>query len=168
MKKILFIHIAALITILQGCDSNNRCENVERDLITPDICIVVTNAVGENLLDPDVEGNILDSDITVEYNGETYALTDKNTRASKPVWHGLRIEKFDYGDDRPTLKFGEFDTSVGQRGETFTVNWGDGTSNDVAFDLYATWKKCNPTVHQKIWLDGVLKSNDSLVIEMTK
>lgn len=160
MKKIFLFAIVFLLFLSCGSDKI-------WDFINYDVCFIVKNADGENLLDPATEGHILDSDITVEYNGKTYALND-NTRADKAVWYGLRIEAYGYKDNTPTLKFGEFDTAVGYREEQFTVHWGDGSSDVVKFDLYVKGTSNNPKVKKKIWLNGKLKSESSFVILIIK
>jgi hypothetical protein len=141
------------------------------DLVNPDVCCFVRNADGENLLDPATEGNILDNEITVDYNGETYGMNgNAGTRASHEVWYGLRVEPYnDFSDDTPVLKFGEFRStshdSGSYRGETLTINWGDGTSDEIKFDLYV---KGSHNVKQKIWLNGELQSEDSLEVTIVK
>jgi hypothetical protein len=100
------------------------------------------------------------------------------TRATMAVWEGLRIGKY-YGyqgdSGTPALLFGEFRTSTdGFHGETFIIDWGDGTHSAVMFDLYVTWSRSKnkgreePTVHKKIWIDGKLQSDDSLVAVIEK
>lgn len=166
MKKLSSILITAFAILFSGCGSgNNHCDMIW-DLITPDVCIIVTNADGENLLDPDVEGNILNSGIKVEYNDETYPITSR-TRETLAMWYGLRVEAYAFNDDTPALKFGEFSTD-GYHGETFTIDWGNGKTSEVKFDLYVTWKKCRPIVHQRVWLDGTLMSGNSLTMKITR
>jgi hypothetical protein len=173
MKKILFI---SSLLLLAACNSNiNIQDDRIWDFSNPDVVFFIRNAAGENLLDPNVEGNILDNEITVEYDDQIYGLNGAGTRANKDVWYGLRVEPYsDVLDDTPVLKFGEFRTSTHSdfRGEAFTLNWGDGTSDEVKFDLYVTWKglgnKREPTVHKKIWLNGKLQSDDSLTVTIVK
>jgi hypothetical protein len=141
----------------------------EWDFHNPDICFFVKNEEGENLLDPNIEGNILGNEITVDYNGQVFGMDSVQTRALPPVWYGLRVEPFDdYLNFTPVLKFGEFITTsdeIGFHGETFTINWCDGTSDEVKFDLYITWSinesylDPDPTVHKKLWFNDELQPN---------
>jgi hypothetical protein len=142
----------------------------EVDYNTPSVCFFVKNAAGENLLDPNVEGNILGNEITVDYNGEVFDMGDTLTRALKPVWYGLRVEPYgDVLDHTRVLKFGEFSPVDDYHDETFTINWGDGTSDEVKFDLYI---KRELKVVKKLWFNGELLSNDptkvSFVINIVK
>jgi hypothetical protein len=66
------------------------------------------------------------------------------------------------------LRFGEFGPNYDYKGETFTIHWGDGTSDEVKFDLYITWKKGDPTIHDKIWLNGEQKNVDWFTLEVVK
>jgi hypothetical protein len=163
MKKIVMIAIALIASF--------SCSR-EWDFVNPDVCFFVRNANGDNLLDPAFEGNILENEISVDYKGETYTLnsdTNPSTRANMEIWRGLRVEPYSsLIDETPVLKFGEFRTTSGSgsyHGETFTISWGDGTSDEVAFDLYI---KGSHNVQQKIWLNGALKSENSLNIEIVK
>ncbi len=139
-----------------------------------DVVILVYNANGDNLLDPDFEGNILDNNITIEYEDEVYAIMTNNeeetaTRAlPPPEWYGLRLhysERFDTHE----LLFGEFGRCLGN---VITINWGDGTSDEVKFDFDVEYKgsgkKYRPYVYLRAWLNGELQSDDSLVVEIVK
>ncbi len=54
--------------------------------------------------------------------------------------------------------------------QTFTIHWGDGTSDEIMFDLYVTYRKkgTESTVHRKIWLNGELQSDNSLFVEIVR
>ncbi len=159
-----------IVMMFAGCDKHQ--DDIIWDFVNWNVVLIVDSPKG-NLLDPATEGNILDNDIIVEYNGKMYRMNGQQTRENPPVWEGLRIgEYYGYqGDDgTPALLFGEFATTTnGFRNETFIIDWGDGTHSAVMFDLYITWawnerKDYNePTVHKRIWIDGELKSDDSLV-----
>ena len=153
------------------------------DYANLDINMFVKNAAGENLLDPDVEGNILDNDISVEYDGEVWPLeAPGTTRATEPAeWKGLRIEPYTLGDASPVLKLGEFDPTYEFRGETFTIDWGDGSMSCVTFDCYVTHGEISPVTGKivssdewvaKIWVDGELLSDglrtDGFAVEIVK
>jgi hypothetical protein len=160
MKKLLLM---SLLLMFAAC-------GMIWDFNNPDICFFVKNAAGENLLDPNVEGNILDNEITVDYDGNIYGLDRIRTRETIAVWYGLRIEPLNNIDDTPVLKFGEFFTQHRRdersyQGETLTINWGDGTNDEVKFDLYV---KGTHKVIKKIWLNGKLQSRNSLVINIVK
>lgn len=171
MKKFLLYIIIGTGALFCGCDKNNHCGAIW-DFVNPDICFIVKNANGDNLMDPSFEGNILDNGIFAEYNGVIYELNSSAlTRDSGPaMWEGLRAARY-YGNDTIYLMFGEFKTETGDEGyhgEKFIIDWGDGTRDEVTFDLYITWKNCKPTVHKKVYINGELKSSGSLTVEIIK
>jgi hypothetical protein len=175
MKKFMICIISAVLLV--GC----------KDVIYPiwdfapsNISLIVRDsplAGSNNLLDPDFEGNILDNRIVVTYNGDSYPLVrpDAQTRAILTRWYGLRVGYYYgyYGDDGTlALLFGEFQTESHNKShpETFTIDWGDGTSDEVKFDLYVTFAKKGKesTIHRKIWLNGVLQSENALSVQIVK
>ncbi|MDR0907837.1 MAG: hypothetical protein LBM63_04445 [Rikenellaceae bacterium] len=148
MKRLVLI---SLLFVFATCDIQ---DDRIWDFNNPNVCFFVKNAAGENLLDPNVEGNILDNEITVDYNGQVFGMDSVQTRALPPVWYGLRVEPYsDVLDGTPVLKFGEFSPVEDYHGETFTINWGDDTSDEVKFDLYI---KREPNVIKSLWFNGEL------------
>ena len=74
------------------------------------------------------------------------------------------------------LAFGEFDPTDGLKGQSFVVDWGDGTSTKVEFDLYVVWKKnrkeriYEAEVHSPIRVDGAARGEgyyDAWIIRIT-
>ncbi len=128
------------------------------DYPTYDITMLVDKEGVGSLLDPDYAENILNDNVTVEYDGQTYEMVVLDTRANAPRWQGLRVRN-------ENLKFGEFSPEADYRGETFIIHWGDGTSDEVKFDLYVKGRK---NVVQRIWLNGKLASDNSLVVRIVK
>lgn len=153
MKKLFIILILPLV--FSVCTK-------KWDIVPGTISIIVKNATGDNLLDPDFEGNILDNEIYVEYDGETYTLDENavETRAIPAIWYGLR-----YAEAAKRLWFGQFSTGADYRGEIFTINWGDGTSDEIKFDLFT---RGSHNVKKKIWLNGELQSENDLVVTIVK
>lgn len=176
MKKFIYVLVLISGVLFSGCENGETNFNPKIwDFINWDVGFVVRNDAGDNLMDPAVAGNWLDRYIYVEYRGEVYPInadTEFDTRANKPIWQGLRTET----DDRSgiVLKFGEFspegdwDTGDDFKGETFTIHWGDGTSNKVKFDLYITWSNGDPIVHKSLWLNGDPRDADRFLIEIVK
>ena len=75
------------------------------------------------------------------------------------------------------LAFGEFDPTDGLKGQSFLVDWGDGTSTKVEFDLYVVWKKnrkeriYEAEVHSPIRVDGAARGEgyyDAWIIRITR
>lgn len=85
--------------------------------------IEIVDAQGNNLLDPEFAGNILDKGLEMEYNGETYeavintesnALVAIMSRAYLPVFYGLQVYEANSGKAGWIMSFGEFEGAVQQ------------------------------------------------------
>lgn len=154
MKKnryILFLFLFPLVFTACGDDV------IIRDFINTSILIQVEDAQGNDLLDPAYERNITNNEIKVLYHDKEYlkdADVDKfrpQTRFNMPRWYGLcSYEK----DGEYYLAFGEFAPEDGYKKEYFTIDWGDGTKDEIGFDCYITWKKKKPKVHDGLYLNG--------------
>ncbi len=176
VKKYLCSFVIYILTVplFAGC----------KDVVYPiwdfpphNIGLIIRTPAGDDLLDPETENNILENNVTAVYRGETYEMWDARTAQTRYIpstWFGLRIGKYWHDDDNgdTALLFGEFsaDTTDGYHEETVTIDWGDGTSDEIKFDLYVTYRKKGKesTVHRSIWLNGELQSDDSLVVTIVK
>ncbi len=131
-------------------------------IVVGSISIFVKNVSSDNLLDPAFAGNILDDYISIEYSGETFILNELD---------GAGLFSVLYDETNPennTLEFGPLSADT-HPGKTFTINWGDGTSDSVTFEFYKGKRdKDNIDIVQKIWLNGELQSDDSLVVTIVK
>ena len=173
MKRVLLLTVIMLSFV--SCDKEVKKYRYENT--SGSVLIYVKDANGNNLLDPDFEGNILNTDIYAEYKKEIYSVYNHpfyfpRTRvADPPHWWGL-VYMLPDGSER--LHFGDFITTRDREfhGETFTINWGDGTSDEIKFDLYVAWEGeehySEPIDVRKIWLNGELQSDNSLWIEIVK
>ncbi len=103
-----------------------------------DMTFVVRNTSGDNLLDAATQENILNNEVKVEYRGKTYFM---NVFSDDDKFM-LNIEQVGISNDGvgfPALCFGPFVDEIleeGYHGETLTVDWGDGTTSDVEFDVW--------------------------------
>lgn len=99
-----------------------------------DINMIIEDADGNNLLNPEFEGNIID-EMTITYNDETYKIDNTKekiaTRALPSEFYGLRHLCSDNG--RHFITFGNFVGEHNYKEEKITINWGDGTSDEVTF-----------------------------------
>lgn len=146
------------------------------DYVNYDMTAKVVNQAGEDLLDPQTSGNIIEA-ITVEYKGQVYenrgVVTEEDdfiyfhgqtTRATLAQWCGLRVR---YSERKQCylLHFGEFDTAKGFKNESFIIHWGDGTSDTIMFDLYP---HLGMHVRKGIHLNGHCKSEEEFLVEIVK
>lgn len=136
------------------------------------VCFYVKDAQGNDLLDPDFEGNILGQDIKAIYNEQSYPryknpgldLWEDATRETRPLPFGLRWGQKPYEEDAPyCLVFGEF-APEGYRNTLFTLDWGDGTATKLELNCYTTWQGWSPTVTHTLKVDGTDQKTDWNVI----
>jgi hypothetical protein len=181
MKKLFFwslIRVALpCAVLLAGCTSG---EVPRWDFPNEEIIISLKNGRGDNLLSPRPgSDNAFLKGISVTYNGETHNLKGiPATRADKPVlptMNGLQLRTGWNGS--AVMVFGEFSCDEGKeyRGETFTINWADGTSDEVKFDLYATPNgEEQPSIHKRTWLnkdekgEWIVSSENTLTVIIVK
>ncbi|MDL2320574.1 hypothetical protein LJC45_05535 [Alistipes sp. OttesenSCG-928-B03] len=169
MKKHLYF-LASLFVVLTsaGCDdgiapNNGNCDMIW-DFAPMELMWRISDTDGNNLLDPDFDGNILDRDIVVKYkygNDTEHHMQpiaqepDDATRAYMPYWSGLRVRPVQFTDHTELLLvLGEFVPIENHRGTKLTIDWGDGTSDEVKFDFYVTGTNCDPDVTRRLWVNG--------------
>ncbi|MDR2894649.1 MAG: hypothetical protein LBU97_04230, partial [Alistipes sp.] len=105
--------------------------------------------------------------------GEDYPLRGVPTRADEidlPDFNGLTLRSTMF-QGSAAMVFGEFSVDTREyRGETFTIDWGDGTSDEISFDLFVTsnGRKDEPTLHQAIRLNGEPQDDQMLVVTIVK
>lgn len=190
MRKCLFYIISALFVVLfAGCDKEKEdvigyIDFGEGGLPPWDVYFFVNNAAGDNLFDPDFDGNILDRQITVTHNGKTYRMNETSADAGYSLRTERRGRLYEPDSYYIALRFGEFYKELRSKGyhnETFTIDWGDGTTDQVRFDSYISFTEDKKgiyvevngvetpaTIVQKLWLNGELKSKNSLTVIMVK
>ncbi len=177
MKKglLLLTILLASVALFAGCakklvdpegEKDGPAPGAIWDFVNYNVAIQVTDALGNDLLNSAVPGNLISRDIVVEYRGKPYT-KGVETKANMPKWNGLRPYYVEQ-QDKYVLLFGEFGPNRNYKGETFTIDWGDGTKDTVKFDLYITWKDYRPTVHFATSLNGAPCSDDSLLVRIVK
>lgn len=168
MKKLFsipFILVLALIPMLSlsSCDSDdpNNWPDIDYYPITFDISCV--NSLGLDLLDTETEGNIVNNDIRVLYDGEWYRLSESAwpehaSRTYFAQWHTPYIEtvKAPDGAMTKTIRIGEIDG-----GKTATTDIILSIGNR-SFNLSVTNKVKPGTlkVTRHYYLDGKKIDND--------
>ncbi len=158
MKTLRLYLLLVPVMFLTACEINLNpgCDEIW-DFNPMDITFSAVDADGNDLLDPDSDLNILDG-ITVKYKGQVYTIGEPDegpgTRAYHPRWQGLYVWHPE-GDGCHLLSFGEFSPDFGNhRNDKLTIDWGNGTKDEITFDFYVTWKRCDPVVHRKFLVNG--------------
>lgn len=146
-------------------DGEDRGEDIW-DFCNYSVWFTVTDAsTGADLLAADNPSGIWLDGVSVEYMGERYTLASGISPAvNAPLSPALRQRPIitETGDVRNALCFGEFSPEEDYHGRTFAVDWGDGTRTEVSFDCYITWNGSDPTVHQRVWVDGREQREDAV------
>ncbi|KAA6343252.1 hypothetical protein EZS27_009044 [termite gut metagenome] len=164
MKKRLLGITAIMFFLIAGC---SYADDVIWDFLNYDVIFAVADNSGNDLLNPETGGNILEKEITVEYQGKIFKRAEADTRLNVPMPLGLRMYYYEPAQ-ATVLSFGEFSPTKNYKGESFTINWGDGTKDIIKFDLYITWRRHDPTVHKIIYLNNKQYSNESFLIKIVK
>lgn len=170
MNKILFSCLF-LSLCLSGC--NYGGDDIIWDYACHSVTIEVTDKAGNNLANPETPGNVCAGEPYVIYLYQKFELNLQGpydrpeTRYNSPSFLEFFLTKTDKG--KYVLSFGEFSPSSHNRKIPFTIYWGDGTTDEVAFDLYVTGEtKKNPTVHKAAYLNGKQVSDHSLLVSIIK
>lgn len=155
MRRLLYLLIIA--TLSAGCGEKEEDFGIW-DFLNYEFTFTVTDpATGEDLLDENDPSGLWLADVAVVYGGKRYALADAervHKTQNMPLPLALRRTAADKGGVRyNALSFGEFSPERDYHGESFTVEWGDGSRTEVVFDCYITWSDRQPTVHQRVWVD---------------
>lgn len=153
-----YLFAAACLCGFAACDDKDDDVPAIWDFSSYSVYFAVEDAeTGANLLDPSVEGNLLDR-VKVIYKGKEYPrfenegldLSEDEVRALPTCPFGLR-----WGQYRGyCISFGEFAPTANYQGEPFTVDWGDGSKTEVVLNCYITWDDDDPTVHRYLVVDG--------------
>ncbi|HIZ85829.1 MAG TPA: hypothetical protein IAC04_05010 [Candidatus Coprenecus stercoravium] len=133
------------------------CAGMIWDFVPVNIEVMVQDADGNDLLNPETEGNISDNNIKAIFEGGTYERdVDVATKDILVVFHGLLTDQYDSGEyaGRYYLKFGEFARNHNYEKE-FVLDWGDGIKRDtVSFTQSCEWKGNKPETATTVSLNG--------------
>ncbi|MFI3264018.1 MAG: hypothetical protein SNG38_00545 [Rikenellaceae bacterium] len=144
-----FKWLTLLFTIIFfGSCSSDDGDDLIWDIAPVNIYIQVCNQEGENLLDENVEGNILENEIKITYKDEEYLLGESvsKTRAYMPSFNGLQL----YNNK---MIFGEFEGAASYT-LTATLDLGNGIEKEVGFIREYKTKNGEPQCSTIYTLDG--------------
>lgn len=173
MKKFASFFLV-LAYCLSGCDAidPDNDEDLIWDFWCHSILMNVTDVSGNNLFNEQTPGGPWEKGPYVMYKNEKFDLYLGNpeykerTRHLPPSFLELYLMK--NKENEYYLCFGEFSPTNNYQGQPFTIYWGDGSKDEISFDLYITWKnKREPTVHRNVYLNGK-QITDNLYIHIVK
>jgi hypothetical protein len=169
---------------LAGCGDPKVVIEKDWDYPNVDIIIEVRDSDGGNWFDNYYPGNMRKNNVKITYDGAVYEMLLLNTRAKErnlPDWDEdgrspFRLNGYFDTENAPVrLLFGEFSADTkNYRGESFTIDWGNGETSTVKFDLYTTpnGKDEQPTIHSAIWVEDGLgkgtKNDGALALKIVK
>ena len=140
-KKVYSFLLAALTAVFASSCSSNDPDTIW-DIAPLVISVKVVSPDGYSVLNA-----VNTPQITATYKGKTYACR-RRTRFYMPHFFGL-VYSNDY------LLFGELDGTGSYTDEQLTINWGDGSPEDViTFSHQLEWKKDKPHFKQSFYLNG--------------
>lgn len=162
MKRIASILLSAILAMgFVSCDSRIW------DINPMNIYITVSNADGQNLLDPTTPNNFVGKAITAEWKDETYtadslSLMDKEavTRFYPGEMHGLMYVT---QDGKQALCFGELCGHDTYEDEPFTLHWPDGSTDVINVEASADEGYRDVKLIRKFKLNGKIVANDTSV-----
>lgn len=134
---------------------DNTDRDREWDIYPTIILISVEDPQGNDLLNPEVEGNIADRGIKAIYKGDAFekdSVVNNASRVYLAVFRGLQTDTLANG--RYVLTLGEFAGNKDYRNEEIEIDWNDGSRNTIAFDSKFSWKDDKPSVERVFYLDG--------------
>lgn len=171
-KQKFFFSVLAIVMAagLTSCDSDNK-KYLEWDISPMYIRIIVSNADGQNLLDPAIPNSFDYHDITAEWMGKSYtADTNKmqqTTRILIAQIHGLQYF-VEHG--KAQLYFGDLTGHDTFNDEPLTLHWPDGTTDVITVEASAIEGPKNVKLKRKFKLNGkvVAKDTSAPIIEVVK
>lgn len=179
LKQIIMALVAVLpLTFMVSCSDDDDGDGPEKgvmwDIYPVDIIIDIVDAQGNNLLDPDVPGNIVGQELTVDYEGKTYgtewnalSLSPNQSRMILVEFYGLKhylINRIHpYSSSRRWALFlgdlrGDCDYDT-----TMVLKY-----KDREFEIRVVnnfeWVKHLPERDTRVYLDGVIQSGQKIKI----
>lgn len=155
--KILWIVILLLSSLLGivACDDHDDDSYMIWDIYPTIISISVEDARGNDLLNPEVEGNIAENGIKAIYKGEVFekdSVAHRFGRAYMAVFYGLFTDTLTNG--KYVLTVGEFAGDEDFENEEIVIDWNDGSQDTIAFDSKFSWKNKEPFIQRTFYLNG--------------
>ncbi len=166
MRKIYLLMALCLSFAITSCGDKNEDDTLIVDYAPVEFYISVENKYGVDLLNSENEGALDVDAITLGYKGVTYSFdseaTATVTRAYLPRFEGMELQKI---DGKYRIYVGEFDGNPGHSGDSFTMEWGDGSWDTFT---YTNTKVGQHGVEHKFYLnDHTVKSGAYPYVSIT-
>ena len=150
MRNRIFASSLVAVVLTMGftsCDKDNGDRLWDWDISPITALLIVENADGQNLLDPNTPNNFVGDTIIAEWMGKTYAMTDTipinsetaRTRAIGTYMYGLVYLLIE--DSIPALYFGQIDGAGHYDDEPATIHWPDGSTDVISITASYKWSE---------------------------
>jgi hypothetical protein len=138
------------------------------DIAPLGISIEVTDAEGNDLLNPDAENSIANQGIKMIYRDKTYEkdslVCEVLSRAYLARFYGLQT--YQTKDGRYLLTIGEFFGDRDYDNENIILDWNNGTPTDtITFSHKFWWENQEPESETTVRLNGVETDNPIHIIK---
>lgn len=177
VEKTLMLASMLAVVVLAGCSSSDEPEEgVVWDISPVTVLVDVVDADGNDLLNPEVEGNIVDGAASVDYKGQTYPVSWRTpyygyegTRAYRATFQGALhhpVDRF-----KPVSAQNPWILEIGElAGDenydvTMQLKISEKTYSIRVVNEFS-WKKHNPRIETTVYLDGVKQESERLHIAM--
>lgn len=134
MRKIYLLMALCFSFAITSCGDKNEDEDIIVDYAPVEFYISVENKSGLDLLNSENEGALDVDAITLGYKGVTYSFDSEAaaavTRAYFPRFEGMELQKI---DGKYRIYVGEFEGCPGHSGDSFTMEWGDGSWDTFSY-----------------------------------
>ena len=147
MKKTVFASVLVAMALTMGFTSCNKNEDdndydfIIGDFSPLEVLMVVQNADGQNLFDPNTPNNFVGDTIVAEWMGKKYVadtLRCMQTREYIGYMYGLvRVQT--ESDSIPALYFGEISGHEFYDDAPITIHWPDSSSDVVSITASYKW-----------------------------
>ena len=152
MRKIYLLMALCFSFAITSCGDKNEDEDIIVDYAPVEFYISVENAKGVDLLNVENEGALDVDAIKLYYKDKSYSFnseaTSPFTRAYFPRFVGMELQKI---DGKYRIYVGEFDGNPGHSGDSFTMEWGDGSRDTFT---YTNTKVGQHGVEHNFFLNG--------------
>ena len=150
MRNRIFASALVAVVLTMGftsCSKDNGDRLWDWEISPITALLIVENADGQNLLDPNTPNSFVGDTIIAEWMGETYAMTDTipinsgiaRTRVLNAHMYGLLYVFTD--DSIPALCLGNIDGAEHYDDEPATIHWPDGSTDVISITASYKWSE---------------------------
>lgn len=164
-KSVFCMMLFAVFSLFTACDNNEDPVLPPIYDVSPvEFYIYVQDEDGHDLLNSATKGNILEQGIKAVYDNKEFKLNELplRTRYYMPTFYGLRT--VEDKDGRYSLFFGEFDGAQDWDYTSFSVDWGDGTTDHFGFENTNDSKNSGINIERSFFLNNEVHDGNTFIL----